>query len=98
VHSHYCYLFLAEMMRKVTSKIEFAPSGYTKLRLKINEGHDLTLVVEFRVESCWLVDDWKEVSEVFVLTEKLLHAQEQIKNHFHRQTSILIEVLMHQKY
>ena len=58
----------------------------------------LTRVVELRVEGCWLVNDRKEVSEVFVLTEKLLHAKEQIESYFHGQTSILIEVLMHQEY
>lgn len=53
--------------------------------------------MEFRVEGRWFVNDWKKMSEVFVLTEKLLHAKQPIENHFHGQASILIEVLMHQE-
>ena len=97
MHFHYCCLFLVEKMMKVALKTESTRSDYKKLHLKINKWHNLTLEVEFRVKGSWFINNWEELSEVFVFTEKLLHAKDQIENHFHCQTSILVEVLMHQK-
>ena len=83
MHFHYCCLFLAEKWMKVASRTESTRSDYKKLHLKINKWHNLTLEVEFRVKGRWFINNWEEMSEVFVFTEKLLHAKKQIENHFH---------------